>query len=814
MTSKATGVVEEFDIVVIGAGISGIGAASYFSRELADKSLVVLEGRENIGGTWDLFRYPGIRSDSDLHTFGYEFKPWRHENAIADAHLILEYLQETVDEHSLGPLVRTGHRVRRAEWSSAESKWSLTVETTDFASGAASTRMIKAGWVFAASGYYNYAEGYSPTFKGSDDFEGVLVHPQHWPEDLNYSGKRVVVIGSGATAVTIVPAMLKGPGAAEHVTLLQRTPTYVMPLPRIDRTALALTKFLGAKRGYAATRFKNIWSEHFLVEGLRRFPRAGRALIRSENIKKLGKSFDVDKHFNPPYNPWDQRLCAAPDGDFFDALTSGGASVVTERITRFSKRGIILGSGEELEADIVVTATGLNLQLFDGMPIVVDGREIDLFESVAYRGTLLSDIPNWAMAIGYTTSSWTLKVSLLCRYFIDLVKHMDARGYDTVVPIAPPGMATKAVMDLQSGYAKRGERRLPRQGSIGPWRTMMSYPQDAKALRGPVVDENLKFGSRQDILAEDRATGADESGSEDRFATLPGGIRMCFRDAGDASDPAILLIAGLGEDLTFWGDSFVNSLVQSGFRVITLDNRDVGRSSFSESQPPALWRQALAHPRRDAYTLADMAEDAVGVLDHLGIREVHLVGRSLGGMIAQTIAAGEPRRVLSLTSIYSTTGSTKVGQPAKSTMRLLMSPDARNRDEAIRAHLRITRHISGRAYPVDPLAETEIAGGGWDRAAGSLAAGGARQIQAIQRSGDRTLQLRSITAPTLVINGDRDLMVAETGGVATAKAINGARYIAISGMGHHIPESLVTTITGHIAQHAAVREGEKHVEHA
>jgi cation diffusion facilitator CzcD-associated flavoprotein CzcO len=305
-----------------------------------------------------------------------------------------------------------------------------------------------------------------------------------------------VIIGSGATAVTMVPAMVKGPRAAAHVTMLQRTPTYIMPLPRVDRVALALTKLLGERRGYAATRFKNIWTEHLIVEGLRRFPKAGRALVRRENIKRLGKGFDVDKHFNPPYAPWDQRLCAAPDGDFFDAIKSGDASVVTESVARFSKRSVVLSSGEELPADIIVTATGLNLQLFDGMPIVVDGRQIDVVDTIAYRGTLLSGIPNWAMAIGYTTSSWTLKVSLLCRYFIDLVRHMDAHGYDTVVPVADPGMETRPVMDLQSGYAKRGERVLARQGSVKPWRTMMSYPEDAKALRGPVSDENLEFGTR------------------------------------------------------------------------------------------------------------------------------------------------------------------------------------------------------------------------------------------------------------------------------------------------------------------------------
>lgn len=508
MTTEATDAVEEFDIVVIGAGISGIGAAAYFTEELADRSLVVLEGRDDIGGTWDLFRYPGIRSDSDLHTFGYEFKPWRHENAIADAPLILDYLHETVDEHGLAGLIRTGHRVTQAEWSSSDSRWTLTVRTTDAVTREPATKTIKAGWVFAATGYYDYEQGYAPRFAGSEDFEGTIVHPQFWPEELDYRGKRVVIIGSGATAVTMVPAMLKGQGAAGHVTMLQRTPTYIMPLPRVDRTALLLTKLFGERRGYAATRFKNIWTEHLVVEGLRRFPKAGRKMVRRENIKRLGKDFDVDRHFNPPYDPWDQRLCAAPDGDFFDAIRSGEASVVTDSIVRFSPRGILVSSGEEIEADIIVTATGLNLQLFDGMPIVVDGRRIEVVDTVAYRGTLLSGIPNWAMAIGYTTSSWTLKVSLLCRYFIDLVKHMDAHGYDTVVPVATPGMATRPVMDLQSGYARRGERVLPRQGTEKPWRTMMSYPEDAKALRGPVVDDNLAFGRRQSAARVDEERAA------------------------------------------------------------------------------------------------------------------------------------------------------------------------------------------------------------------------------------------------------------------------------------------------------------------
>ncbi|MFJ9775042.1 flavin-containing monooxygenase [Kitasatospora sp. NPDC101157] len=495
MTTKVLDPVEEFDVVIIGAGISGIGAASYFSRELPGKSLLVLEGRDNIGGTWDLFRYPGIRSDSDLHTFGYEFKPWRHEAAIADAPLIRAYLRETVEENHLEPLIRLRHRVVRAEWSSSDVRWTLTVEATDPARKVTVTRTIRAGWVFAATGYYRYDEGFSPRFPGQEDFEGTIVHPQHWPEDLDYSGKKVVVIGSGATAITLVPSMATGPDAARHVTMLQRTPTYVLALPRVDKLALALTKVLGEERGYAVTRFKNIWLDRAVVKGLRTFPRAGRRLIRYENRKRLPKGFDVDKHFNPPYDPWDQRLCLAPDGDFFDAIKNGHASVVTDTITRFSSRGVVLGSGEELEADVVVTATGLNLQLFGGMPIVVDGREVEIADAVSYRGMLLSGIPNWAMAIGYTTSSWTLKVSLMCRYFIDLVRHMDAHGYDQVVPVAQPGMERRPVMDLKAGYAKRGEKVLPKQGLEKPWRMALSYPEDAKALRGPVADNNLVFGN-------------------------------------------------------------------------------------------------------------------------------------------------------------------------------------------------------------------------------------------------------------------------------------------------------------------------------
>ncbi|GLY38347.1 putative monooxygenase [Amycolatopsis sp. NBRC 101858] len=492
---------EEFDIVIIGAGISGIGAARYIVEAFPDKRVVVFEGRDDIGGTWDLFKYPGIRSDSDLHTFGYEFKPWKDRAAIAEGPQILNYLRETVEENDLGRLIRLGHSVQRAEWSGADARWTIDVRTTD------GDRRVTANWIFAGTGYYRYDEGYTPHFEGREDFAGDIVHPQQWPEGYDYAGKQVVVIGSGATAVTLIPSMLTGEGAAAHVTMLQRTPTYVVPWPKVDSVALLLTRLFGERRGYAMTRFINIWIDRGVVKSLRTFPRLGRAVIRRINKKSLPKGFDVDTHFNPPYDPWDQRLCLSPDGDFFAALSEGGASIVTDRITRFTESGIRLESGEHLDADLIVTATGLNVRLLGGIELVVDGAPVNLAERVVYRGTLLSGIPNLAIAIGYTTSSWTLKVGILCRYFCALVGHMDASGYDSVVVDADPAMETRPVMDLSSGYAQRARETTPKQGT-GRWQMSMSYPQDAKLLRGSLLDDALRFGTAAG--AESARPGARE----------------------------------------------------------------------------------------------------------------------------------------------------------------------------------------------------------------------------------------------------------------------------------------------------------------
>ncbi|NEA46267.1 NAD(P)/FAD-dependent oxidoreductase [Streptomyces sp. SID10815] len=497
---------EHLDVLVIGAGISGIGAGRYLRTELPAKSFAILEARQASGGTWDLFRYPGIRSDSDLHTFGYEFKPWRDEQSIADAPRILSYLRETVRENGLDAHIRYHHKVLGASWSSAEARWTVDVERTDTGERV----RLTAGWIFCAGGYYRYDEGFTPSFPGRDRFTGPVVHPQHWPEDLDYAGKRVVVIGSGATAVTLVPAMA---GAAAHVTMLQRTPSYVLPVPREDVIANALKKYLGQRRGYALTRRKNIAQQRVVWRLCQKYPKAARRLIRWVNARQLPAGYAVDTHFNPPYDPWDQRLCAVPDGDLFRAIRGGSASVVTDRIASFTETGVLLESGRELPADVVVTATGLNVQAFGGARLTVDGREVRLPDTVAYKGMMLSGVPNFAYAIGYTNSSWTLKIGLLCEHLCRLLAHMDAHGYDVCRPEpADPRMPTRPFLDFGAGYIQRAVDALPRQGDRMPWLTSMDYRDDVRLLRADdVTDPELRFSraSRTGGLTTRPAVRAD-----------------------------------------------------------------------------------------------------------------------------------------------------------------------------------------------------------------------------------------------------------------------------------------------------------------
>ncbi|MCR5976669.1 FAD-dependent oxidoreductase [Gordonia jinghuaiqii] len=491
---------DRVDVLIIGAGISGIGAARYLRTEHPAKTFTIVEARAAAGGTWDLFRYPGIRSDSDLHTFGYEFKPWTDKQAIADAPRILDYLHETIEENGLTAHIRYQHQVVSAAWSSEEARWQVSIDRGD----TGERIHISARWIFCGSGYYDYDEGFSPDFAGRERFRGQIVHPQHWPEDLDYAGKRVVVIGSGATAVTLLPAMAE---QTAHVTMLQRTPTYVIPLPREDAIANTLKKVLGDERGYALTRQKNVAQQRVLFELCQRFPSVARRMIRKINESQLPDGYPVDTHFNPPYNPWDQRLCVVPDADLFRTIRAGKASIVTDRIDTFTESGILLESGEEIEADIIVTATGLNIKIIGGVDLSVDGQPVSLPDTVVYRGLMLSGVPNFALAIGYTNASWTLKIGLLCQYFCKLLAHMDSHGYDSVTAIADPSMPTRPLLDFGAGYVQRALDTLPKQGPKAPWVMSMSYYTDRRLLRGDVSDDQLRFSRSGSTRAAARPDG-------------------------------------------------------------------------------------------------------------------------------------------------------------------------------------------------------------------------------------------------------------------------------------------------------------------
>lgn len=481
--------IEHLDVLIIGAGISGLGAGHYLRTELPKKSFAIFESRAASGGTWDLFRYPGIRSDSDLYTFGYEFEPWRDKESIAEAPRILKYLRQTAHLNGVDAHIRYHHKVIALSWSSATARWTVTVEHTD--TGELSE--LTANWVFGSTGYYRYDEGYTPEFEGRQTFQGQIVHPQHWPEDLDYAGKRVVVIGSGATAVTLVPAMAD---QAAHVTMLQRTPTYVLPVPKNDVIANALKKLFGAERGYALTRRKNVAQQRFIWSFCQRRPKLARKIIRYLNASALPAGYPVDEHFNPPYNPWDQRLCTVPDADLFKAISNGTASVVTDAIETFTPTGVQLKSGRALQADIIITATGLNLQILGGMTVSVDGEEVTLSDRIIYRGTMLTGVPNLAMAIGYTNSSWTLKVGLISEYFCKLLRHMDLYGADTAWTEAPADLPTRPLLDFGAGYVTRSLADLPKQGPQFPWLMSKNYQDDCRLLRqGKVVDEFLHFAN-------------------------------------------------------------------------------------------------------------------------------------------------------------------------------------------------------------------------------------------------------------------------------------------------------------------------------
>jgi monooxygenase len=482
---------EHVDVLIVGAGLSGVGAGCHLEMRCPGKSYAILEARESIGGTWDLFRYPGVRSDSDMYTLGYSFRPWREAKAIADGPSILRYVKETARDYGVEGKIRFNHRVVRAEWSTPEARWTVEVERTDTGERV----HLTCGFLFMCTGYYRYEAGYTPEFPGRERFEGQIVHPQFWGDDVDHADKRVVVIGSGATAVTLVPAMAD---AAKHVTMLQRSPSYVVSLPAEDPIANLARRFLPPKLAYSIVRWKNVLVTMLVFQLSRRRPRAMKALIRKGLENRLPPGYDIDTHFKPRYNPWDQRMCLVPDGDLFEALSDGSASVVTDTIETFTETGIRLASGAELEADLVVTATGLDLVPLGGMHLSVDGREISIPETMGYKGMMLSGVPNMAVSIGYTNASWTLKCDLTCEYVCRMLNHMDEQGYRQCTPENnDPSVAEEPFIDFTSGYVLRAIDRFPKQGSKAPWRLYQNYARDIVALRhGKLEDGALVFSSR------------------------------------------------------------------------------------------------------------------------------------------------------------------------------------------------------------------------------------------------------------------------------------------------------------------------------
>ena len=484
-----------YDVLIVGAGLSGSGAAAHLQRRSPGRSYQILEMRDAMGGTWDLFRYPGIRSDSDMHTLGFNFKPWKAQKAIADGPAIREYIHETADEYGVNPNIRYGHKVVSASWDSDAAQWTVEVKVK----GKRQKQKLTCNWLHMCAGYYNYEKGYTPEFEGRDEFEGDIIHPQLWSEDYDYSGKKVVVIGSGATAMTVVPAMTD---KAEHVTMLQRSPTYVVSRPSVDKMANGLRKFLPGMMAYGITRWRNVLMQLFIYNQTRRRPEKVKDRLLDLTREEIGAEM-VEKHFTPTYNPWDQRLCLIPDSDLFTALNEKKASVVTDHIERFTKTGIKLKSGEELEADLIVTATGLDLQFVGGADFFVDGRKQQPNELLNYRGAMVSNIPNMTTVFGYTNASWTLRADLTSEYMCKVLNHLERENYVEARPVADGVEADADFLDFSSGYVQRALERFPRQGKDAPWLITQNYARDIFLMRhGKLEDGSLIFRRAHETVSD------------------------------------------------------------------------------------------------------------------------------------------------------------------------------------------------------------------------------------------------------------------------------------------------------------------------
>ncbi len=493
---------EHFDVLVVGAGISGIAAGYHLQTACPGRTYAILERRDSIGGTWDLFRYPGIRSDSDMYTLGYSFRPWTDPKAIADGPAIRRYVNETAAAFGIDRNIRFNHHVKRAAWSTADARWTVEAERTDTHERCRFT----CHFLFMCSGYYNYDTGYTPDFAGTEHFRGQIVHPQHWPADIEYADKRVIVIGSGATAVTLVPELAQ---QAAHVTMLQRSPSYILSLPSKDHLANALRRFLPNALVHRLIRWKNVFIGACFFWFCRRFPERAKAFLLRQVRAVLGPDYDVEQHFTPHYNPWQQRLCLVPDSDLFTAINAGQVSVVTDHIETFTERGLRLRSGGTLEADLVVTATGLNLQLLGGLEVTVDSEPIAFSKALTYKGVMFSDVPNLALTIGYTNASWTLKCDLTCAYVCRLLNHMEANGYAQCCPRPhDPAMEREPFIDFTSGYIQRAIDLFPKQGVKLPWRAYQNYLLDVWTVAyGSLTDDALEFTRRPGGRRQEATTG-------------------------------------------------------------------------------------------------------------------------------------------------------------------------------------------------------------------------------------------------------------------------------------------------------------------
>lgn len=479
--------IQTYDVVIVGAGLSGIGAAYHLQTKCPDKRFTVLEARAAIGGTWDFFKYPGIRSDSDMYTMGFSFNPWKDPKAIADGPSILQYIKDTARGFGIDKKIQFNHKVVEAAWSGKEKRWTLQIAEHE----AIAQPMIRCKFLFMCSGYYNYEQGHNPDFKNSDAFSGTIIHPQQWAPDLDYTGKKVVVIGSGATAVTLVPELAK---KAEKVVMLQRSPTYIVNLPSEDVVANFLKKVLPSQLAHHLARWKNILFSLGFYKAARKWPNFMRRYIQKGIQKELGEAYDK-KHFDPPYNPWDQRLCLIPDSDLFIAIKENKAEVITDTIDQFTEKGILTNSGQMIEADIIVTATGLKIQLMGGMRLKVDGQPLDTGAMHCYRGVLLSDVPNFAVTVGYTNATWTLKCDLNCHFVTRLIKYMDKHNYQVCIPRFDSNeLDSEPLLDFNSGYVLRALDVLPKQGSQSPWKVYQNYLKDSLSLKyGTLQDKYLEY---------------------------------------------------------------------------------------------------------------------------------------------------------------------------------------------------------------------------------------------------------------------------------------------------------------------------------